>query len=66
MELTPKERAWATLKSSLNKFSEDFMDSRNQPKISKRDCFDSAHNDGEDTHYSLDCFANARNDEDVE
>ena len=35
--LLPKEDPWASLISSLNQFSEDFMTARNQPEQQIRD-----------------------------
>ena len=35
--LIPKESKWNSLEKSLNNFSEDFMNNRNQPEIQKRD-----------------------------
>lgn len=35
--LFPIENPWASLKSSLDKFSKDFMDQRKQPPQQKRD-----------------------------
>ena len=34
--LFPKEDAWASFVESLGEFSNDFMDERNQPKMTKR------------------------------
>ena len=34
--LIPKKSPWATLISSVNEFSSDFMDDRNQPSQQKR------------------------------
>lgn len=35
--LLPRNDPWRSLFNSLNKFSDDFMDERNQPKQQKRD-----------------------------
>ena len=35
--LIPKESKWNSLEKSLNNFSEDFMNNRNQPEIQKRE-----------------------------
>ena len=35
--LIPKDSVWKTFETSLNYFSDDFMSSRNQPEIEKRD-----------------------------
>jgi len=35
--LIPKESKWNSLEKSLNNFSEDYMNNRNQPEIQKRD-----------------------------
>ena len=35
--LIPKESKWNSLEKSLNNFSDDFMNNRNQPEIQKRD-----------------------------
>ncbi len=34
--LIPKDSVWKTFETSLNYFSDDFMSSRNQPEIEKR------------------------------
>ncbi len=35
--LIPKDSVWKTFETSLNYFSDDFMSSRSQPEIEKRD-----------------------------
>ncbi len=35
--LIPKDDPWESLISSLDKFSDDFMDTREQPPLEKRD-----------------------------
>ncbi len=37
--LLPKEDPWSSLVNSLDQFSEDFMDKRNQPKQTFREDF---------------------------
>jgi antitoxin VapB len=37
--LIPIKNSWDVLKSSLGKFSDDFMTGRKQPKIQKRESF---------------------------
>lgn len=37
--LFPKTDPWAPLINSLDQFSDDFMEDRNQPSIDKRDSF---------------------------
>ncbi len=35
--LIPKDDKWATLVSSLDEFSDDFMETRNQPEVESRE-----------------------------
>jgi antitoxin VapB len=37
--LIPAKNSWATLIQSLDKFSDDFMSARKQPKLQKREDF---------------------------
>mgnify|MGYP001592839530 CR=1 FL=1 len=37
--IVPKNNPWATLLNSLNLFSDDFMETRNQPQVQTRTSF---------------------------